>query len=143
MDSKRKKSTGSAISPRPELELHHHTCREPGLVAAKVREPNAALRPAHCCGARQISRSRRQTRHAREKLRIQVVATRRRYAASPREVRNIGMAISGLQPPSDVRSGHVLHVNCAIPHFCRQARSLGEVRRAAEGRGAVDGRQQR
>src|SRR5579872_4760599 len=126
----------------PALELHHHAEAELGLASAKVWEPDRSRSAAGRVSRGKIRCSGCRARVTSEILREAIITTRRRHAAAAGEIRNVGVAIASLSPPSDVLSGHVLEVNGAVPHVSRLSSTLCEVWRTGCGRGAIDGRQQ-
>src|SRR6516162_10382830 len=126
------------------LELYHHSERHFGLTTAKVREKDTAeSASAGYFRRRQVRGSRSCARTACVELRKAVISARRSDPTAPGEIRNIGMTVSNLQPPSDVLSGHVLKINRAIPHVGLLAGILREVRGTGCSPGTIDRRQQR
>src|ERR1039457_1803453 len=101
---------------RVDLELDHYAGAEGNLVVAKIREPDTARsttirvrRPEVVCPGRGAAGA--------DVLRGRaIISARRRNAASPRPIGNIGVAIPGFRPPGDVLFGHPVKRGGSIVH---------------------------
>src|ERR1039457_4689974 len=91
---------------RVALELDHYASAEGSLVVPKIREPDAARSTAIGSCRREVVCPRRGAAGADVLRGRAIISARRRNAASPRPIGNIGVAIPGFRPPGDVLFGH-------------------------------------
>src|ERR1035441_6256099 len=87
------------------LELDHYTDADGGLAVAKIREPDTAGSPAIGVCGREVVCPGRCAASAGVLRGCAIISARRRNAASPRPIGNIGVAIPGFRPPGDVLFG--------------------------------------
>src|ERR1017187_4982593 len=125
-------ATEHAATPHPSaLELHHDAGGDHRLSAAQIGGPEAHRAATRGAGGRRAI-------HADELAGGAIVSAGRTYAASPRPIRHIRVAITSLRPPGDVLFGHPMESSGGVPHVGLIPRVRGEVWRTGDGIGSID-----
>src|ERR1035441_343774 len=128
---------------RVALELDHYADADRGLAVAKIGEPDTAGSTAIRICCREVVCPGRAAAGASVLPGRTCISAGRGYAAAAGPIGHVGMPVSGLRPPCDVLFGHIMKRNRGVPHVGLVPGIGGEIGRARDGIGAIDGREQR
>src|ERR1022692_4619444 len=125
------------------LELDHYADADGGLAVTKIGEPDTAGSTAIRSCRGKVVRPGRGAAGADVLRGRAVISAGRGDAAAARPIGDIGMPVSRLCKPRDVLFGHIVESDGRVPHVGLVPGIGGEVGRARDGIGAIDGREQR